>query len=319
MPATSKAQQRFMGLVKAYQDGDVPPSKVSKAVKDAAKSMGEKEVDKYASTKHKGLPNKKERIESILKENPVAIAATQGALRAMKKAKVPGKAGKPISAVTALKDKSQPAHKKAKGIFAKLVDKLKKKKKPKAEPKKQPKKQSKSDADFYKKQFGVGRTGKELKKENVEHKLRRIIKEEVKKVINEGTRWLVGIEGNNGKILSTYGHYDGYPQHTGKLLKKVYNSPQRVKQMMKLGRSGISFLDKSMKGGKDHSFENPKKGESIFYGRDRGEKDNWTSNWKDRDAVKFDSGEEYAYIYNMKEKKWYYKSRYSNPQDWTEL
>ena len=135
MPATSKAQQRFMGLVKAYQDGDVPASKVSKAVKDAAKSMGEKEVDKYASTKHKGLPNKKERIEAILRENPVAIAATQGALKAMKKAKVPGKAGKPISAVTALKDKSQPAHRKAKGIFAKLVDKFKKKKKPKAEPK----------------------------------------------------------------------------------------------------------------------------------------------------------------------------------------
>ena len=64
-------------------------SKVSKAVKDAAKSMGEKEVDKYASTKHKGLPNKKERIEAILRENPIAIAATQGALKAMKKAKVP--------------------------------------------------------------------------------------------------------------------------------------------------------------------------------------------------------------------------------------
>ena len=49
-----------------------------------------------------------------------------------------------------LKDKSQPAHRKAKGILAKLVDKFKKKKKPKAEPKKQPKKQSKSDTDFYK-------------------------------------------------------------------------------------------------------------------------------------------------------------------------
>ena len=68
MPAKSKAQQKFMGLVKSYQDGDVPASKVSKAVKDAAKSMGEKEVDKYASTKHKGLPNKKERVEWISHE-----------------------------------------------------------------------------------------------------------------------------------------------------------------------------------------------------------------------------------------------------------
>ena len=33
MPISSKAQQRLMGLVKAVQAGDVPKSKVSKAVK----------------------------------------------------------------------------------------------------------------------------------------------------------------------------------------------------------------------------------------------------------------------------------------------
>ena len=370
-----------MGLVKSYQDGDVPASKVSKAVKDAAKSMGEKEVDKYASTKHKGLPNKKERVESILKENPVAIAATQGALRAMKKAKVPGKGGRPISAVTALKDKSQPAHRKAKGIFAKLVDKFKKKKKPKPEPKKQPKKQSQSDVDHYKKQFGVGRTGKELKKEvtrmrpqvkkllkqkgynpifgaidsskqqlkqmkysrgeiqdtlismfgdedpkilqkikeSKEDMLKRIIKEEIKKVITEGTRWLVGIEDGRGKILSTYGHYDGYPEWAGKHLKRYYSSPQKAKELLKLGKAGISTIGPKIKGNKDHSFEKPNKGVTVFYGRDRGEKDRMTQNWKDRDAVDFDMGEEYAYIYSLKDKKWYYKSRYSNPKDWTEL
>ena len=150
-------------------------------------------------------------------------------------------------------------------------------------------------------------------------RLREIIKEEVQNIINEGTRWLIGIEDRNGKIQSTYGHYDGYPQHTGKLLKKIYNSPSKVKQLMKLGKQGISYLDKSMKGGKDHSFDNRKDGESIFYGRDRGEKGSMMSNWKNRDAVKFHSGEEYFYIYNMKEKKWYYKAEYGNPRDWTEL
>ena len=57
MPAKSKAQQRLMGLVKAVQKGDVPKSKVSKAVKKMADKMKEKDVDKYASTKHKNLPN----------------------------------------------------------------------------------------------------------------------------------------------------------------------------------------------------------------------------------------------------------------------
>tara|TARA_R110002020_G_scaffold65099_3_gene172122 strand:- start:688 stop:1281 length:594 start_codon:yes stop_codon:yes gene_type:complete len=58
MPSKSKAQQRFMGLVHAYKKGEVPTSKVSKSVKDAAKSMSKKDTEKYASTKHKGLPNK---------------------------------------------------------------------------------------------------------------------------------------------------------------------------------------------------------------------------------------------------------------------
>ena len=139
------------------------------------------------------------------------------------------------------------------------------------------------------------------------------------KTITEGTRWGVGIEDSSGRIVSTYGHYDGYPQHTGKLLKRIYNNPSKVKQLLKLGKQGISYLDKSIKGGKDHSFEKPKKGETIFYGRDRGEKGSATSKWKSRDAIKFHSGEEYFYIYNMKEKKWYYKAEYGNPRDWTEL
>ena len=39
-----------------------------------------------------------------------------------------------------------------------------------------------------------------------------VMKAHQRKTITEGTRWLVGIEQPNGKILSTYGHYDGYPE-----------------------------------------------------------------------------------------------------------
>jgi hypothetical protein len=149
--------------------------------------------------------------------------------------------------------------------------------------------------------------------------LRKLIREEVKSLINEATRWLVGIEDPNGKIISTYGHWDGYPEHTGKMLKKYYKNPVVVKNLMKLGKSGISSIGAKIKGSNDHSFDNPEKDVTVFYGRDRGEKSNATSNWKNRDAVKFNSGEEYAYIFSMKDKKWYYKSKRSNPQNWTEL
>ena len=144
MPASSKAQQRLMGLVKAVQAGDVSKSKVSKAVQKMADKMKEKDVDKYASTKHKGLPNKVQ-SEETLNENPAVIATA--ARMAIQNAD-----GKKVSVNTARQSnyasKDPSAHKKAKSIFQRIKDKFKKKDKP------APKKQSKGDADFYAKRYG---------------------------------------------------------------------------------------------------------------------------------------------------------------------
>jgi len=70
MPAVSKAQQRFMGMVHAAQKGDMenPSPEVSKA----AASMSDKDAKDFASTKHKGLPDKKteeiNRIKEIIRK-----------------------------------------------------------------------------------------------------------------------------------------------------------------------------------------------------------------------------------------------------------
>jgi len=56
MPAKSKAQQRFMGMVHAAQKGDM--KNPSPEVEKAADSMSDKDAKDFASTKHKGLPNK---------------------------------------------------------------------------------------------------------------------------------------------------------------------------------------------------------------------------------------------------------------------
>ena len=58
MPSVSKQQQKFFGLVRALQKGDVSPSSVTKKARDAAKDMKKSDVKKYAATKHKGLPRK---------------------------------------------------------------------------------------------------------------------------------------------------------------------------------------------------------------------------------------------------------------------
>ena len=52
--SVSKQQQKFFGVVKAMQKGDIPKKGAAGKV---AKSMTKKDVDKYASTKHKDLPD----------------------------------------------------------------------------------------------------------------------------------------------------------------------------------------------------------------------------------------------------------------------
>ena len=253
-------------------------------------------------------PHSTERMESIkediLSENPAASAAAAMVMMQMQNPDT----GKSIQAITPLKNKDHKLHGKAKGIFKRLKDKFSKKKEPVD-------KVAQYRALVQKQKDDYNRESVKLTKTRIKE----IIKEEVLSVLTEGTRWLVGIEAPSGKIASTYGHWDGYPKHAGKMLKKYYNNPAKVKQLLKLGKNGISSIDKSMKGGKDHTFENPKKGETVFYGRDRGETDRYGAIWGNRDKLKFNSGEEFAYIWSVKDKKWYYKSRYSNPKDWTEL
>lgn len=54
MPAVSKAQQRFMGMVHAAQKGEEP---ASPEVAKVADTMKKKSAKDFASTKHKGLPD----------------------------------------------------------------------------------------------------------------------------------------------------------------------------------------------------------------------------------------------------------------------
>ena len=68
MPSVSKQQQKFFGVVKAMQKGDIP--KKGSAGK-AAKTMDKDDVDDFASTKHKGKPEKvkrEQRVRELIKK-----------------------------------------------------------------------------------------------------------------------------------------------------------------------------------------------------------------------------------------------------------
>lgn len=64
MPALSSHQQKFFGMVRAVQKGELSPRKVSKHVRDTAKKMDPESVKHYAQTKHKGLPERVEKKAS---------------------------------------------------------------------------------------------------------------------------------------------------------------------------------------------------------------------------------------------------------------
>jgi hypothetical protein len=66
MPAVSKAQQRFMGMVHAADKGETPASpEVAKVSKD----MKDSDAKDFASTKHDGLPDHvKEQLKSVVRE-----------------------------------------------------------------------------------------------------------------------------------------------------------------------------------------------------------------------------------------------------------
>ena len=62
--AVSKAQQRFFGMVRATQKGEMenPSPEVAKVAAATKRS----DVKDFASTKHKGLPNKKKSLKEFL-------------------------------------------------------------------------------------------------------------------------------------------------------------------------------------------------------------------------------------------------------------
>ncbi len=78
MPAVSKKQQKFFGIVRAIQKGEMAPTTPETA--KAAADMKKGDVKKFASTKHKGLPEKKKieedrEIKKIVKQLRKSVKA----------------------------------------------------------------------------------------------------------------------------------------------------------------------------------------------------------------------------------------------------
>jgi len=114
--------------------------------------------------------------------------------------------------------------------------------------------------------------------------------------INEGTRSQVGVIGSNGKIISAYVHYDGYPSNMKKGLKHHMKNDKDVLKLIKMGGARGIFNDKDIEYYKSGQ---PQKGDSKDV----------ESYLKAADSK---NGAEFVYLYNMKDKKWYYADTYKD-------
>ena len=79
MPALSKKQQRFFGIVRAIQKGEQAPTTPETA--KAAEDMKKTDVKQFASTKHKGLPEKKVTTEELKLNRKISFPEMQKRIR----------------------------------------------------------------------------------------------------------------------------------------------------------------------------------------------------------------------------------------------
>ena len=121
-----------------------------------------------------------------------------------------------------------------------------------------------------------------------------------KQVLKEGTRSQVGYIDNNGNIKSAYVHFDGYPENMKPGIKKHMKSEKDVKTLIKRGGARGIFDDKDIEYYDDKSTK-PMSGNL----------EDVEKYIKDSD---FKGGAEFVYLYNTKDKKWYFADTYKDKE-----
>lgn len=81
------------------------------------------------------------------------------------------------------------------------------------------------------------------------------------------TRSNIGKRLPNGEIKAIYCHWDGYPEHNGKILVEHYTDEAKIDQLLALG--ALSILGPEI--GRKQDFNKPVQGWCLAYYRDRGE------------------------------------------------
>ena len=112
------------------------------------------------------------------------------------------------------------------------------------------------------------------------------------------TRSRIGLMLEDGTIKHSYCHFDGYPNGVGHTLVENYSEIEKVEELLSFG--DMSFLSLKITPEGEHSFGNPEKDVTVFYGRDRGETgiDSVTTPMDEYLSVKHSSCIDYQYLFS---------------------
>jgi hypothetical protein len=110
------------------------------------------------------------------------------------------------------------------------------------------------------------------------------------------TRSYIGVKNTDGTVDYIYCHFDGYPEHNGKILTENYTSMDKVNALMRLG--DLSILAPEI--GEKQDFNDRTAQNSnwcLAYGRDRGETNVSVANGTYNDLIN-DHDVDYVYIFD---------------------
>ena len=141
------------------------------------------------------------------------------------------------------------------------------------------------------------------------------------------TRARIGIQLPDGSIRAAYQHWDGYPGGLGYKLCEHWCSMAKVQKAIELGNASTwnqiigEKCDFDDRNAESHDVQN------IYYGRDRGEKDQGAHTYKNESEYLqegFHSGEEYIYLLKdtghkdplgVAQGEWFYATRVWNTNE----
>ena len=126
------------------------------------------------------------------------------------------------------------------------------------------------------------------------------------------TRSIIAKTQPSGKIKASYCHFDGYPEHNGKILASYYTDKKKINALLAEGE--ISVLGYNI--GKKIDFDDYQLCHALnqcrFYHRDRGEelRKNTVKDASELEEYANDCNAEFVYLF--KENKWHVLNVYDS-------